>query len=619
MIKDFDGIEKKVGYAYFFVFVALCVVFYKERMAYIDSATQLFMMINKEGFEIFVSRYSMFLSQLIPVGLIKVGAPLKLIMIAFSACYALILLGSYHLAAHKYKQIGLALVPVFLFVSASDTFAHAISETVQLFSYASLLGAFLLFHQENGSFAKPSVSVVVGLFVLLLLNFFIHPVSLFFVLFLFLYAFFKEELKVRPYKLIIPVVWVGFFAVKTVFFSKGSHDESFLNELKHLDEIIPNLFSVYPIHFIKQHFLQFYFLPTAMFVAVVMHFLKEKKYLFTAGYVAFFLGFWLLSIIIYHKGDSNHGMERSFLPFLFLAAVPFFDAVLPKWKTKLKLAPVAVMAVLFCAVGINLFASTRKFGKRVDKVQKIIYAARQSQLGNKFYISANDSFVKTDMEVQYALTVETLLLSGLDGKEETISVFFDFNQLEGLENRFSENVFYYMNFWTIRNTDVLNPKYFSLSGHYNEIAFDRRVVKKVQTDFETSGEGCIPVSENQCVALGANEWLELDGNKVMSQQAEYGFNFFPGIDGNHEVAIEMQTFGSDSVALVSSIGDSFYINSASTQKALDGWEKLNLYFDLPKNYVPNEHKVYVWNFGSKKAYFDNFKFEALTRPTQVVF
>ena len=131
-----------MGHLTFVVLLIYSVLFYKERVLHMDSAYQVFQNLNF-GMLINDGRYSMFLSQLLPLLMVKLHAPLLLVLCSYSVSFVLIMyaffLATVYLAGDKLVGLLMALT-VFC---VNNTFYHCISETFQLMMFAPFLFAWL--------------------------------------------------------------------------------------------------------------------------------------------------------------------------------------------------------------------------------------------------------------------------------------------------------------------------------------------------------------------------------------------------------------------------------------------------------------------------------------------
>ncbi len=604
---------KKIGYGYFAVFLLLCVYYFKERVIYIDSANQIFEMINKESFEIFVGRYSMAISQLLPLLAIKLHLSLRAILIIYSISFGLVYLGAYYLCAEKLKNIPAALVIAISFVSASHTFFHALSETLQLIAFGALLFAWLSKLKQEGGLAKLSlVKVIVTLF-LLLLNFFIHPVALFSVLFVFLYVF-ADELKRLDKRIIgLTAFWFMLFVVKALFFSKGSHDESFLGELKNVGGLIPKLGSLYPVHFLKIRFLQFYFIPFLMLLAVLWNWFRQKNWGMIFGFLLFIGGFLLISLVIYNKGDANHGMERSFLPLLFFIALPFFNEVFRKFydETTGKQWLTIPAIIVLLSVGIaNILIAAPKFERRTKELQGYIDLVRCSS-ATKFFIKKNT--VNPDLlMVNYGTAIETILLSSLDNPLYSRTIFLDDTVIASLPEKANSEQIYFTQYWPLRNIQEFNSRYYTLYGSYHELTLGRSIpTENWFFNLETKNPEGTHYLDSLLQHFAANAELSdssqaLSGRYAVKVDSAHPFALEcrPLVKPNHRIKISINKKGFADAVLVLT-DDHGYYKKVNTGVETNGWQKLMLSEVIPTSVSVGTLKVYVWNPGAEPAYFDD--------------
>ncbi|MDA9564259.1 hypothetical protein N9R81_06270, partial [Flavobacteriales bacterium] len=115
-----------------------------ERVAFIDSSYHLFKLINAETFTFEAGRYGAFFTKWPALLMIKLAAPLKVVMITFSIWfvvwyYLIFLFISYVL---KNKTVGIAMALAFV-TGYGHTFFHCVTETHQALAYCFLFYAWL--------------------------------------------------------------------------------------------------------------------------------------------------------------------------------------------------------------------------------------------------------------------------------------------------------------------------------------------------------------------------------------------------------------------------------------------------------------------------------------------
>lgn len=166
-----------IGHIGFLLLLVMSVVLAKERVLFVDSAAQLFELIQRGTFVIYDHRYTMAVTQLLPLAGIKLGLPMPMLVVLYSLSAPLLAYLAFLLLAYCVKDLRLALLLLLPMLCLRHTFFHAISETFSMMIYATLLLA-LLRHRRN------TVLHAVGIFLCTLACVFMHPIGIFFVLFL---------------------------------------------------------------------------------------------------------------------------------------------------------------------------------------------------------------------------------------------------------------------------------------------------------------------------------------------------------------------------------------------------------------------------------------------------
>ncbi|MES2628250.1 MAG: hypothetical protein V4616_04705 [Bacteroidota bacterium] len=605
-----ENILKNIGYGYFAVFLAFAIYFFKERVIYIDSANQTFGMINSGSFEIFVGRYSMVFSQLLPLAAIKLGLSLRAVLLTYSASFVLVYAFCYYLCVDRLKNTAAGLVIVASFLSASHTFFHTLSESLQLIAFGALLFAWLSHLKQRNNLAGIKFWEWAVTIFLLLLNFFIHPVAFFTVVFLFVYVFFDYLLTFNKTAWILLCGWVLVFVLKALIFTKGSHDEQFLSELKNTGSLIGQLHKLYPVTFIKTRFFRLFLIPTLLWIIVQLLWIRRKDWKKIVLINAYILGFFILSLIIYNKGDSDHGMERTFLPFLFMIAIVFFDegiAYLRNGNRTARLAAIPVMAVVIVSCFSNILHAAPLFSNRTRLLEAYIDLVR-CEPESKFVMKANT--VDTEpLVVAYGTALETMMLSALDNPAHTKSIFIDRDSIVAQHPALQNDQFYFTNYWPIRNAVEVNKQYFSIYGPTHILSGGTTIDKVYAFDFERLSDDktlFVDTLGNSIKAEFASTDKAFSGSTSIKvgEEHPFGMECRPAAKAMDQLLIKVKRFGDKQATIVITDDGSFYRNITEGTKVGD-WDELVLETVLPVNMNPSNLKIYVWNPGKTPAYFDD--------------
>lgn len=618
MLKQLSFLKwaKLLGNIYFLLMLIGVFYFFRERI-YIDPATQIFDMINGESIEVYVGRYSMILSQLLPVLAIKLGASVKVIVALYFISFVLIYYSCFYLCVYKLKNISAGLVICLAALSISHTFFHAISETMQLFGFAALWYAWIKFLYEKGLKSCKWSDLVLTI-VILALNFFIHPVSLFFVVFgLGLLLVEKQEWKNKWFWGVL-IIWGMFFAFKMLLSrDEGSHETGFFSELFKIPELLPRFTELYPMHFIGSRFSKLYLFPVLLLAITQVLYVKRKKYWLMAYTLVFNAAFLFISIVVYNQGDSDHGMERSFLPLAFFIGLPFLKEVFENnLKSSLKLG-VALLAIIGVLNGVqNVVKDGKIFQKRENVLSDLIEKAKQYN-GSKFYVDKS-VLSGNDMLVSYNLAVETLLLSLLDN-EAPKTIFLDKRNIVTAEDLQNPDLFLFADYYARRNQSELNTDFFPINGFYTELNFDFNPETALLCGAEEVDENAFFISSGEKFSGGSYQSSEAkykgEFSVALNVKQPFGFTYnFTQAKEGQKIRVSVYRKGVTEASLVVANDNGLYLRqteSSSTDSL--GWGKLELVFEIMDKEDLVGLKTYVWNPNDTLSYFDNLLIETTTK------
>ena len=305
--------------------LVMALVFYKERAFFMDAGFQLFNLINEEAIQVYHYRFITGLPQVLSYFLLKLGAPLWVLGMSFSASYILIFLLVYHLLVQYLKNDFLGWVLIFLFtLIAFDTFYHLQSEFY--------LGLALLLLSFGLVLRFPDMKekwLFVVLLPLLVTVGFSHKLSLIF--FVFLWAFFglgSRQLRHWRYALFL-AIFLAVAAAKTIWFTNWYEAAKQVDFQNNWDRYFPN-FHTLPSNFVflKRCLLYYYMLPFLL-LAVSVFYVWKKRWLKLSMMWAFSLGFLMLYNISDPPAAYRFYSEVTYLPLSIFVAVPFLFDVVP--------------------------------------------------------------------------------------------------------------------------------------------------------------------------------------------------------------------------------------------------------------------------------------------------
>jgi len=603
-----------LGHILCLTYIVFAAIFYVERAIYIDTGNQILEMTNDGTFSIFVKRYSMALHQVLPLLAIKAGLNLSSVIFLYSISFPLLVYAAFLISYRKFENYTAAFLFFFTLSAAAQTFFHAISETMQVILFSAFLYGWLEYMAAQKFQLNRWVQFPVTT-ALILLVFFMHPVSVFFIGFVLVYFALDHELYRHPLPYFGMAVLLVLLAAKLLTTGESSHDAGFFEELKGINEILPNITSSYSFNFLIGRFFSFYLISFLALLTYSFFAVYKKSYFKLLLTWACVFAYLLVSLVIYHEGDADHGMERSFLPLAFFCGLPFLHEVVFQSRAGRKVAVPLLAAISFWGF-YEIYLQSEIFTQRFDELRGLLSVADRKE-GDKFYLDGEDYNVNA-LIVPYGIAFETLLLSSLDGPEESKTIFINQNTVEFEEIKNEVDLFLFTNFLIRRSDKELNSEYYGLSGNYRELLGERILVDSLfcgaervdEADNLLSSKGTLfsytapratdPVYQGEyAVYTGPDREFAFTGKVLTAETGDL-------------ISIEIFKYGASDAGLVLADGDNYYVRQTSGTPENNGWERLKISFVVNGSINLETLKLYVWNPSGEPAYFDNLSIKKLS-------
>ncbi len=383
------------------------IYFYKERVIYIDSAYYVFNMINNGIPNAEHNRYALFLYQLIPWALLKLNFSIPLILKTFSFSHILIHAIAFSILV-KIKQNKIALLMALMqIICYRECFYLCVNETSLAISSSLLLSGLLRYSKESKN------QFIIGLlsFVCIIIAIFSHPMASVIIPFVLAYYVLSNSIINKP---IIAICFGSFIAVLLIKFlasSSSTYETVLYEQIKNSASIISNIKEVYSFKYfaggfnIKSNFIQLYTVPLIAFVFGIVYNYSKKKYLLTTFVLLSNIGLWLITIILFNRGDGNMFMEKNFAPWILMSIYPLIDVNFQINKLK-------VLSFLILAYSINsmygIYEASKPYNTRYKMIENILVKESKK---NHHKLIIQDSLVNHDIWLgTWALPYETLLM-----------------------------------------------------------------------------------------------------------------------------------------------------------------------------------------------------------------
>ena len=496
-----------IGHAGFLILILMSVLFAHERVLFIDSAAQLVEIMQRNGFAIYDNRFTMVVTQLLPLMAYRLGLPASLIIVAYSVAAPLVGYLIYLWIAYGMKDERLALLLLLPLVCMRHTFFHGISETFSLLFYATLLGALLTHRPQRRLWLHLMVTALVTAACV-----FMHPIGVFFVLFLVGYHLVNDH--IVPKKPLSPAL-VTTLAVMLLtgvvkLCTSTPHDATFLPETAEIPGILRHLGS----QFIFTQFLNrmgdLCLWPVALLIWLMVFHIRKRQWLSLAYGVLFTLGFFVMTLVVYHRGDTAVGVERAFLPLIFFAGYTFIKEVLPTFSPRQTGIYCIVFPLLLLMSFGKITDSRRHYHQRVSMLKTIIDKGRKLGVHK---LAANPSEAEKHFEVRsWATAFETLLLSAENKDEQTVTVFIeDVDQNTIPKDYFRKDSFIATYWWRDWLYSQLPDKYFRIPEQgYSRLVFEENepLILPIEEDSSATDQQYVSLHDGQFV-LNGEPWFPL--------------------------------------------------------------------------------------------------------------
>lgn len=443
------------------VFTALVIVaavLYKERVLYVDSAYYAFNMINNEMPLAEHNRYSIYLLQIIPWGMLKCGFAISSVLCMFSVSHILVGIVAFILMT-RLKQYKAALLLTLLQVlTYRESFFLALNETSILLACVLLLSAFMNHYGEDPDRRLQSFF---AFFVCILIALFSHPMAMILCPFVILF----NTVEKPGYKRNLFLSASSAFAIALAFriaLSKSSPYETDLYEqLMNAPELLGNFKNLNSFYFFfgsldsNSYFFSIYIIPIFIFIYTGFIYFRDKNYKSAIFYVTSVIAFWFLIIIMFNRGDGNIFMEKNFTPWVFVCLYPLtsFDFKLPR-----------ISAVLYISVILYSFIKIAPGGDVYMVRYKLLddLISKQNSGSTSKLLILDSTIDHSKWQSTWALPYESLLLCKIKNLPNTTAKVYH-NEEAINKELYRKDIFLGADFFPVLPTKkVLNEKFFRL-------------------------------------------------------------------------------------------------------------------------------------------------------------
>ena len=422
---NYKYLVQLLGFLFFGYFFFLAVVYYKERMLAFDPAFFSFEMIQNNGFAIALGRWGMIFTEIIPYIGLKMGCSLKTFLILFSVApiinYYLIFL-CITLFLDRYK-VAMAMM-LALCITFRMTFYYTTAELYQGIALAFLFWALI---SERDAISKRRMIFSVLLIVTIS---YYHQLTVFLIVFILLFELLLRKKENRREIFILLAFSLVWYAIRIFLLTNTTYEQDKIPSASVIIQQLPNLLHLpSTVHF--REFMHTQSLPfLALLVLGLGTAIWTKRFLLAALALIFTIGFLVLILITYYKGESTLGYEN------YYTVLGFFPALLFLETASKKIKPVFVLLLitpLLLKCGKAIFSSHYILTERVNYIDRLVKHGRR--LPQKKYILYPANVNRDIVDAPWAIAFETLLYSSLEDPNSAVTFYYekdDYTQYDSL-------------------------------------------------------------------------------------------------------------------------------------------------------------------------------------------
>lgn len=405
------------------VLLVLAVVYYKERMLFLDAPHVLFRIVNQQHLQIAEHRYGSFITQIVPLAGTWLHLPLQWLMILYSASFNLFFLAAGALCYRKFKRYDLTiLLALYNTLFVTDTFYWTNNEVHQGIAWLMIAYATSdILAQGKVQWVRLLISAV-----LFALAIWTHPLVMLPALFLWFFHILAGRTPVNKLTVGASIVLLALAYAK---FYQGQHHGYDSGKIELVTELkgdkVKHLFSSPQLKMFVKGCITRYWLFVGLAVAGIISLVKRRAYVLT-GYTLICLGGYLLLLIItYWEVDNlRFYMESEYMPLTLIACAPFVYYTLPALK---KQQGVALLTLVFAIkLGYIIYAAA-PFKERLALLQG--FNTEMKNKGITKMIGAHiDGNTNQKLLMNWGMPVESMMLSQLKGERPQRTIIIEDSQ-----------------------------------------------------------------------------------------------------------------------------------------------------------------------------------------------
>lgn len=434
-------------------------------MLFVDPAFITFEIINSGSFVFSEMRYGAFITQLFPLLTSKLGLPLKIVLILYSASFYIFFISVIYISGHILRQYKLAILfSLYLSLLVTDVFFWPNNEIHQAVGWMILFLSLYNWSEQKKKQDK------IWIHILLIIFLFLATISHLLIILPLGFLWVFQGINDRKFNkhiskpaLIYSICILAFVAFRYWLSHSSWYDGAKLSGVKNVS--IDKLFAAFSNDQAKsiiQLSIPNYWLQLLIFIIGQFLLLKNKKFILAGFTMVSAIAYFILVTLTHSAEVTSQNLfyfESQWMCWSILLSTPFVIYIFDYVQNKKVIMMIFIFIFLSKVPYLN--TSLTKFQDRLSALETLVLKTKKQNV-SKSYINT-ETYNSKDMEkellMSWGLPVESLLLSSIDTKSpsSTIKKFDEKDKISVAK----DSIYTAFKFVHI---DELNPMYFKLDS-----------------------------------------------------------------------------------------------------------------------------------------------------------
>lgn len=357
----------RLGIAVYAVLFIFAVVFYKERILFLDSSYYLFNIVKLNDFSIQHNRFIAVLTEIFPLLAVKLSWTLEHIALTYSCGFIIYYFTCYMFCGSVLGNYRMAIVLLlYQTLICTHTYYWMLSEYTMGVALMMPLLAYIEGKKKGNVnvWGYGCIAVVVTTLV------FAHPLMIFPFSFALLFLALQKDKSGKRFYLFAGCMFILIAVLKHFYFTE-SYDEKSMSGVNAFITIFPDYFNIHSNKVFIRNCTSIYYWVPVLFILIVIVYVKTRQPKPLLLFIVCFFGYLLLINVSYwYPGVGEYYIENLYLPLGLMLSLPIVYDVLPVLK-KQNAGIILIAAILLTGI-IRVYKAHAPYTRRLDWERKFL-------------------------------------------------------------------------------------------------------------------------------------------------------------------------------------------------------------------------------------------------------